>query len=50
MKKKKVTGMLAATLLMGTFLTACGCGNDETKLTAGAESKEERNHVYVSLS
>ena len=45
MKKKKITGMLAATLLTGIMMTACG--NDENA-TADAEStgKEETSYTF----
>ncbi|MEH7253040.1 TRAP transporter substrate-binding protein [Neobacillus niacini] len=43
--KKKVTGILAATLLMGTFLAACG-GKEETTKTGGTKEEEKPSYTF----
>lgn len=44
MKKSKVTGFLAAALLMGTFLTACG--NEEKASTDDGKKTEEPSYTF----
>lgn len=45
MIKKKLTGILAATLLMGTFLAACG-KDDSTKTNGGGTKEEKPSYTF----